>query len=103
MEHNTENGSTAPSFTWSYGHYTEGQNETIMSIANAAGLCATCPRAFHYSNPNVNFVGSGVSSGTALRWNARTGAALAPAVSEFRNPVLTNLVFRSGFESLPIP
>lgn len=103
MEHNTQNGSLSPSFPWSYGHYAEGQNETIMSVGNAAGLCSVCPRAFHYSHPGINFLGTSVPSGTTLRWNARTGAALAPAISEFRNPSLGSLVFRSGFEALPIP
>jgi hypothetical protein len=103
MEHNTENGSAAPSFAWSYGHYVQGQNETIMSVANAGGLCSVCPRAFHYSSPNINFTNSAAPSGTPLRWNARTGAALAPHVSEFRNPVLGTLIFRSAFESLPVP
>lgn len=106
MEHNPENGPPAPvaSFVWSFGHYVSGVNETIMSLRGATGFCTSpCPRAFHYSNPNVNFINTSTPSGLVGRYNARTAAALAPAVSEFRNPVLTGLLFRSGFESLPIP
>jgi hypothetical protein len=42
------------------------------------------------------------SGNSSTAWNARTGAALAPFISEFRAPRLTQLVFRSGFEALPI-
>ena len=105
MEHDFVDGaSTAtPSFPWSFGWYVNGVNETVMSIAGSDGLCSSCPRALHYSNPNIPFLNSSVPSGTNSAWNARTGAALAPGVSEFRNPVLNGLLFRTGFESLPIP
>lgn len=103
MEHNVANGSPAASFPWSYGWFVENQNETVMSVAGAFSSCTNCPRALHYSNPNIPFVNSLVPSGTAASFNARTAAFLAPTVSEFRNPVLTGLIFRAGFESLPIP
>jgi len=106
MEHNIEAGAppASASFTWSFGHYADGVNETIMSIRGITGQCSSlCPRAFHYSNPNINFINTIAPSGLTSRWNARTGAALAPAISEFRNPILGGLLFRSGFESLPIP
>jgi Metallo-peptidase family M12B Reprolysin-like len=103
MEHNAANANAVASFPWSYGWFVSGVNETVMSIAGAVAGCApACPRALHYSNPNVNFIGTSTPSGTSLAWNARTGAALAPATSELLNPVLTGLIFRSGFESLPI-
>jgi hypothetical protein len=92
-----------PSFPWSYGWFVENQNETIMSVAGAFFTCNNCPRALHYSNPNIPFLNSAVPSGTATAFNARTAAFLAPVVSEFRNPVLTGLIFRAGFEALPIP
>lgn len=96
MEHNTEQGNANSSFPWSFGHYVVGVKESVMSVTNFA------PRSLQYSNPNVNFVGTTTASGTALRWNARTAAALAPAVSEFRDPRLIGLIFRSSFEALPL-
>jgi len=99
MEHDLAHGAPIPSFPWSYGWFVNGQNETVMSVAGAFGACTLgCPRALQYSNPNVFFLNS-----TAGAFNARTAAALAPTVSEFRNPLLTGLIFRSGFEALPIP
>lgn len=104
MEHNVANGSAVPSFPWSYGWFVNGRNETVMSVAGAFGACGSgCPRALQYSNPNIPFLNSAVPSGTASAFNARTVASLAPAVSEFRNPQLIGLLFRSDFEALPIP
>lgn len=104
MEHNIENASPTPSYPWSHGRYVSNLNETIMSIASAAGLCSSCPRSLQFSNPNVPFLNSSVPSGTTTgAWNARTGTALAPAVSEFRAPRLLQTIFRGGFEALPIP
>ena len=104
MEHNVANGSEAPSFAWSYGWYVSGVNETVMSVAGVFGACTSCPRALQFSNPSIPFFNTGVPSGSsATAWNARTGAALAPAMSEFRAPRLTQLIFRGGFEALPIP
>jgi hypothetical protein len=103
MEHDVVYGSPAPSFSWSYGWYVSNVNETVMSVARAFGACSICPRALQFSNPNVPFQNSSVPSGSATAWNARTGAALAPAVSEFRAPRLTQLIFRGGFEALPTP
>ena len=98
------NGSEMPSFAWSYGWYISGVNETIMSVAGVFGTCTSCPRALQFSNPNIAFPNTGVPSGSsATAWNARTGAGLAPAMSEFRAPRLTQLIFRGGFEALPIP
>lgn len=102
MEHDVVYGSPSPSFSWSYGWYVSNVNETVMSVARAFGACSNCPRALQLSNPNVAFQNSSVPSGSATAWNARTGAALAPAVSEFRAPRLTQLIFRGGFEALPI-
>ncbi len=103
MEHNV-NAQVVPSFPWSFGWFVNGQNETILSVRNGTASCPNlgCPRAIQYSNPNVPFLGSTVPSGAANAFNARTAAALAPAVSEFRNPVLTGLMFRSDFEALPV-
>jgi hypothetical protein len=76
--------------------------ETIMSVGGVNGIC-TCPRAFHYSNPNIQFVGTSVASGAVDAFNARTGSFFAPSMSDFRNPQLGSLIFRAGFEALPIP
>lgn len=104
MEHNIANGSEAPSFAWSYGWFVSNVNETVMSVAGAFGSCTSCPRALQFSNPTIPFLNSNVPSGSSsTAWNARTGAALAPAISEFRAPRLTQLIFRGGFEALPIP
>ncbi len=103
MEHNLTNGSEVPSFAWSYGWYVSGVNETVMSVAATFGACTNCPRALQFSNPSIPFLNTSVPSGnSSTAWNARTGAALAPFISEFRAPRLTQLVFRSGFEALPI-
>lgn len=104
MEHNVANGSVVASFPWSYGWFVNGRNETIMSVAGAFGVCSSgCPRAFQYSNPNIPFLNSAVPSGAAGAFNARTAATLGPGVSEFLNPQLLGLLFRSDFEALPIP
>ncbi len=106
MEHDfTGSPSSNPSFSWSYGWYVNGLNETVMSIGNTNGFCTiACPRSLHYSNPNIPFVGTTAPSGSNSAFNARTAAFFAPAVSDFRNPQLgSNLIFRSAFEALPIP
>lgn len=98
MEHDPPNADPISSFPWSFGHIVANVNETVMSISGGVST----PRALQYSNPNVNFIGTATVSGTANRWNARTGAALAPGVSEFRDPQLTGLLYRSSFEALPL-
>lgn len=112
MEHHQLRGNANPSFNFAYGHFVNNQNETVMSTADTFNDCTNCPRALQYSNPNVNFIGSGmpgVPSGTDDgnpntndNWNARASTALAPDVSEFRDPQLTDLIFRNGFEQLPL-
>lgn|GEM_PF-7059771 len=96
MEHNPQWADLNSSFPWSFGHNVANVNETVMSVSYDV------PRSLQYSNPNVNFIGTATASGTASRWNARTGAALAPAVSEFRDPQLIDLLYRSSFEALPL-
>ena len=103
MEHDATYGASSPSFAWSYGWFVNNQNETVMSVSGALGNCTGCPRALQYANPNIPFLGSAVASGSANAFNARTAAFLAPTVSEFRNPILSDLLFRTGFEALPIP
>ena len=112
MSHHEEAVSFTPSFNFAYGHFVNNQNETVLSTAGARNECSNCPRALQYSNPNVPFIGSGdpgVPSGTDDgdpgtddAWNARASTALAPGVSEFRDPQLGDLVFRNSFEQLPL-
>nr|WP_225444555.1 M12 family metallo-peptidase [Pseudomarimonas arenosa] len=96
MEHNRPFGSTVASYNWSFGRVVGGVAQSLM------GVDVVMPRSLQYSNPNVNFLGTSLPSGTALEWNARTGAALAGFVGEFRDPQYQDLVFGAGFESLPL-
>jgi len=105
MEHNPENIGAAPpppSFPWSFGRFVFNQQETIMSIRGKFGTCGTCTKALQFSNPDVGFLNfPATASGTATQYNARTAAAFAPAMSEFRGPTLADVLFRSGMEHLP--
>lgn len=95
MEHEPPNGDPNSSFPWSFAHNVANVTQTVMGVLPLS-------RSHQYSNPNVNFIGTAIASGTANRWNARTGAALAPGVSEFRDPQLIDLLYRSSFEALPL-
>ncbi len=102
MEHPTSG--SKPSFPWSFAHFAVGEFETLMSTVGYAdpNFCA-CQKRLQYSNPNVPFLLSNSASGTPLRYNAYTATQLAPAMSDFRNPQLVDLIFRVGFEELPLP
>ena len=56
-----------------------------------------------YSNPNVPFLGTTEPSGETLRFNARTGVCLAPAMSGFRTPGQLFRLFADGFEEQLVP
>jgi hypothetical protein len=118
MEHDPPNGSAggSASYLWSYGHTVSTptvQARTIMSYENPAGLPANCPNGcpvfLHYSNPNVPFLAfPAAATGTftidgqgRYRFNARTATLLAPAMTNFRGPAVTDRIFRSSLEQLP--
>jgi Metallo-peptidase family M12B Reprolysin-like len=104
MEHNLTSNGTQPanaSFVWSFGWFANGVKQSIMTTTSQSSC--SCPRELQYSNPNIKFLGTATDSGTASAFNAKTGALLAPATSDFRNPILISVLFRSGFDDLPVP
>lgn len=93
FEHDPANGSSNPSYPWSYGHFVNGVYRTVMSYSNQCSL--GCNRRPHFSNPDV--LEEGVPTGIdGQRDNHRTGNLTAPIVRDFRIP---NPLFADGFES----
>ena len=74
-------------------------NNASETVVGAARL----PRNLQYSNPNVFFIGTSESSGASNRFNALTGACLAPVISGFRTPGQVFTLFWDGFESPLVP
>lgn len=104
-EHNPESGVPPEdaSYPWSFGHWVSMQAETLMSVRRFFGLCQGCIPSLQFSNPGVPYLGfPATPSGTGTRFNALTVAALSPAMSEFRDPRLVDLIYRSSFEALPV-
>jgi hypothetical protein len=96
MQHQTAAGIT-PAYSWSFAKTRAGgTSQTVVG-----GLSLT--RNLQYSNPNVFFIGTAEASGDANRFNTRTGACLAPAMSDFRSPGQVFTVFWDGFESPLVP
>ena len=86
-----------PAYPWSYAKTrSDGLTQTIIGDSQIN-------RSLQYSNPNVPFIGTSEPSGEALRFNARTGVCLAPAMSGFRAPEQLLRVFADGFEEQLVP
>ncbi len=96
MQHQTAPGIT-PAYSWSFAKTRSGG--TSQTVVGGLSLA----RNLQYSNPNVFFIGTTEASGDANRFNARTGACLAPAMSGFRTPGQVFTVFWDGFESPLVP
>lgn len=88
MEHDPANGSTAASYSWSYGHLVDGVFRTVMSYASQCP--SGCTRVPYFSNPSVIY--SGYPTGVAnQRDNARTANSTLPIVAQFRPEAATSL------------
>ena len=121
MEHSIPPTATSytPSFPWSWGHWVPNIGRTIMSYQDPCLVFdpvtnpnpGPCPVQLHYSNPNVNFLAfPSVPTGKSVpdflgryTFNARTATTFSEAMSNFRGPAITDRLFRSSFEDLPIP
>lgn len=101
MEHPTSND--VPSFPWSFGHFVPNVGETIMSTQGYSFPSCQCPMRPQFSNPYLNFLGTSIPSGTSLRYNALTAQRLAPAMSDYYNSLLTDVILRTGFDELLDP
>ncbi len=78
-QHNPENGSN-PTFTFSFGHYYDGNYRTVMSYVNPCP--SGCTRRPYFSNPNVLF--NSLPTGIELRNNARSINETADAIANYR-------------------
>ncbi|MBK9216208.1 MAG: hypothetical protein IPM59_11540 [Chloracidobacterium sp.] len=78
--HNPENGGTA-TYPYSFGHYLNGSFRTVMSYTDPC--TAGCPRAPHFSNPDViyNSAPTGVEN---ARDNARSLNNTADWIANYR-------------------
>lgn len=113
MNHDIANATpsqlSSASFPWSFGWQDAQAN--VRDIMSYGTTCLpSCNRVLNFSNPEINFTGTSVASGTFVTdvqgrsaFNALTGSALALAVSEFRGPPVVDRVFRGGFETLERP
>ncbi len=84
FEHDPANG-TSPgnaSYTWSFGHFVDGDYRTVMSYSNQCNQ--GCTRVAHFSNPDINHMGfaTGIDN---ERDNARSGDLTADTVANFRS------------------
>jgi hypothetical protein len=110
LEHDrTEPYTEDPSFYWSFGYAIYAPPIADRDVMARASNCLGCASTLLYSTPQVNFP-SGATAGTfnidgngRAAWNARTVAALASTMSGFRGAAVTDRVFRSAFEDLPLP
>jgi hypothetical protein len=121
MEHDPEASSPNPalaSFPWSFAHSVVSNltgeivigRRTILSIGCYSPPTSDddCPREPLYSNPDVPFQRIAQPSGTTApdnngrsRFNAKTGALIAPYVAAFRGPdAVSQRIFRNGLEKL---
>ncbi len=97
MQHQSEIASPTPAYPWS--HARTNSHGSVQTLAGGYSLA----RTLQFSNPNVVFVGSTEASGSGTQFNARTGAFLAHAMSNFRPPGLPAALFSDGFEIRLIP
>jgi hypothetical protein len=79
-QHNPENAST-PTFTYSFGHYVNGNYRTVMSYSDPC--TSGCTRRPYFSNPDVIFNGAPTGINNA-RDNARSINNTADVITAYR-------------------
>lgn len=90
LSHNPEIPAAAPPvFPYSHGSSTPGVARDVMGYECWSGARDTCPVRLQYSNPWVNYLGTGVASGEpAYRNAARALNEMAATIANYRDPVL---------------
>ncbi|QIM18463.1 hypothetical protein G7066_07175 [Leucobacter coleopterorum] len=89
LSHNPEVPAAAPPiFPYSHGSSTPGVARDIMGYECWSGGVDTCPVRLQYSNPWINYLGTGVASGEPVyRHGARALNEMAATIANYRQRV----------------